>query len=110
MATADEIANVAELLPSEAADAGWNDAKINAMLDAGNSLNQILLRFWEVKAAESAKLISISESGSSRDLAAIHRQALSMAQYWADKIKSETAIEDAAARRGRARIHIATRV
>ena len=107
MANADDVAQVLELLP---ADAGWDETKIGEMLDAGNSIYKVMLRYWNKAAADSAKLVSISESGSSRDLSTIHRNAVAMAAYWDDKVKAEEAVAVAISKRGRARTYIARRV
>lgn len=110
MADADQIAQVAELLPAEATTEGWTDEKIGVILDAGNTVNKAILRYWQSKAARTAHLVSISESGSSRDLSTIHSNATRMVSYWADKVSAEELPDLEAARRGRARIHIARRV
>lgn len=107
MANADDVAQVMELLP---ADSGWDEAKVTTMLDAGNTVNKVLRRYWNKASSDSAKLVSISESGSSRDLSTIHRNAVAMAAYWDEKVKAEEAVATEAAKRGRARSHIARRV
>jgi hypothetical protein len=109
MATPDQIAQVTELLPDAAASEGWDDDKIGTLIDAGNSNNQILMRYWESRAASTAHLISISEDGSSRDLSVIHSNAVAQVNYWANKVKFDDEVTDRETRRGRAVSHTAVR-
>lgn len=92
MADAGEVAGIAELIPDDSREK-WNDAKIAQMLDAGNSKAKIMVQFWNGAAANTASFVSVMESGSSRDLSSIHKQALDMAKYWQGILDAEDKAE-----------------
>lgn len=58
---------------------GYTDEQIGAMIDGGMTLNQIAYRIWNEVAASAATLVDTSESGSSRKLSDLHKNALTMA-------------------------------
>lgn len=72
----------------------WDDEVISAFLDTfgadtpGVELewDPILAEAWTRRAAETANLVSTSESGSSRSLDQVHKNALSMAKYYGDLV------------------------
>lgn len=110
MATAADIEKVRDNLPSVAVVDGWDDAKIESKLDGGNTTSETIRDYWSYKVANTADFVSVSESGSSRDLASIHKHAVEMLKYWDDKIRQEE--EDAAAPEevGRIAFHPVTRI
>lgn len=82
MATAAEV-NALRLLIAEPDDSnGWTDQKLSALLDAGATQNAIASEIWTSKAATFAGLVDVSESGSSRKLSDMHKQALAMAAHF----------------------------
>lgn len=91
MADANVVGQVLDLLPTEAkiGETAWDQERVITLLDQGNSVNQLMSRFWNAKAAETASLIDISESGSSRSLSTIHENAVRMARYWDDRVKAD---------------------
>lgn len=91
MADANVVEQVLDLLPTEAkiGEALWDQERVAILLDQGNSVNQLMSRFWNAKAAESATMIDVSESGSSRSLSTIHENAVRMARYWDDRVKAD---------------------
>lgn len=89
MATEIEIRSVRENLPAEAATSGWDDVRIGGDLDAGISLNKIVQSWWAYRVSSTASFVDISESGSSRSLGSIHRNAVDMLKYWDDKVKDD---------------------
>lgn len=95
MADANVVSQVLDLLPVNAkvGETPWDQDRVIILLDQGNSVNKLMSRFWNAKAAESATMIDVSESGSSRSLSTIHENAVRMARYWDDRVKIE---EDAA--------------
>lgn len=112
MADVNVISQVLDLLPADAKvrDALWDGDKIADLLDQGLTVNGTMSRFWHAKAAETASMVDVSESGSSRSLSSIHENAVRMARYWDDRMKAE---EDAAKEvpvRSSAVIHRARRV
>lgn len=96
MADANVVGQVIDLLPTDAkiGESPWDTERVTTLLDQGNSVNQLLSRFWNAKAAETASYIDVSESGSSRSLSTVHENAVRMARYWDDRVKAD---EDAAA-------------
>lgn len=105
------IDEVKELLPADAAGQGWDDARIGNDLDAGKTKAAILAHYWDYRASYTATLVSVSESGSSRDLSTIHKNAVALAKYWHDMVAAETqAPVDELGVRRRVAFHRATRV
>lgn len=83
----DEIKN---LLPSSALAADtWSDAQIAARIDAGLTNAQIMVSFWRYQSAQTAELVTVSESGSTRDIGSIHKNALEQLKYWEDQVKKD---------------------
>lgn len=112
MADESVVSEVIDLLPADAkvGDAIWDAAKVESLLDAGNSVNKLMARFWNAQAAATATMIDISESGSSRSLSTIHENAVRMARYWDDRLKAEEDAETAVPIRNSAVSHRARRV
>lgn len=95
MASAAEIQIVKDNLPSRAeAEDGWDDAKIELYIDQFGGTSKTVRQYWSARAAATASFVSVSESGSSRNLSDIHKQALEMLKYWDDKVKEEEAEEE----------------
>lgn len=112
MADENVVGQALDLLPTEAkiGETPWDQERVATLLDEGNSVSQLMSRFWNAKAAESATMIDVSESGSSRSLSTIHENAVRMARYWDDRVRAE---EDSAREvpiRSSAVIHRARRV
>lgn len=113
MADANVVGQVLDLLPTDAkiGETLWDQDRVTALLDQGNSVNQLMARFWNAKAAESATMIDVSESGSSRSLSTIHENAVRMARYWDDRVKAdEDAITPPETAKASATSHRARRV
>lgn len=91
MADSALVAEIKELIPLDAE--GWNEQKIAQLLDQGQTKAKIMSRYWNHVAANSASFVNVMESGSSRDLSSIHKQALDMARYWDDKVKDEDKVD-----------------
>jgi hypothetical protein len=86
------LQDVKDNLPPEASTQGWNDAKIQILLDAQVSLNRIMVTYWSSRAAATVNLVSVSESGSTRSLSDIHKQAVDMLKYWTDLLEKEETV------------------
>lgn len=83
MATAEEIAAF-RLLIDEADDVmPYTDAILSERLDSAVSTEALSAGIWREKAATYAGLVSVAESGSSRNLSDLHKNALAMAQHYA---------------------------
>ena len=112
MATEAQIVAVQSVLSFDAeAMEGFDETGIGAKLDEGTTMASIASSFWRAKAAATASLVSVSESGSTRDLGSIHKNALAMMEYWDKQVERERAIEDGETpKRTRVRFHRTTRI
>ena len=112
MADANVVAQILDLLPVEAkvGSDSWDMEKVTALLDQGSTTNEVMSRFWHSKAAETAAMVDVSESGSSRSLSTIHENAMRMAKYWDDRVKADEDAAVAAPVRNSAVSHRARRV
>lgn len=88
------LAEVKDNLPNFAVNEGWDDAKIQAMIDAQTSLGRIMLTYWQGKAAATSEYVSVSESGSTRSLSDVYNNAVEMMKYWRDVVAKEEAATD----------------
>lgn len=82
MATPDQIAAL-RLLIAEPDETTYTDADLGAALDAaeGND-DAVASDIWTQKAASYATMVNVSESGSSRSLGDLHKNALAMAKQF----------------------------
>jgi hypothetical protein len=109
VAEIEQIVQVQKLLGPDAEPGGWTEVEINAALDDGRSANYIAARWWAQRAAETAHLIDISESGTSRPLSVIHRNAKEMAATYRTLTAEEEVTPEVPAstvRRGRRSVQI----
>jgi hypothetical protein len=90
MATPEQIEAVKDLLPDDAADYGWDDDKISEQIDAGVTGNALLLAFWDKVTSSTVGIVDMSESGSSRSLSQLNKQAMAMAKMYRDLLEKET--------------------
>lgn len=106
------IQGVASVLSDDAASMeGFDDEGIGAKLDSGLTMASIASSFWRAKAAATSSLVSVSESGSTRDLGSIHKNAIAMMEYWDKQVEKERQIEDGESpKRTRVRFHRTTRI
>jgi hypothetical protein len=88
MATADEVAAF-RLLIAEPDETTYSDAALSGILDSASSVNAAAATIWTQKAAAAATLVNVSESGSSRSLGDIQRNALAMAKVFTDAIEED---------------------
>lgn len=94
MATAEEIALVREYINELTDENGWSDARITTFVDAVTSLPYAAADIWAVKAGTYAGLVDVSESGSSRKLGDLLKQAQSMEAYYRGRGISDEAPRD----------------
>jgi len=85
MATVDQIAKVRRAT-DEMDFATYDDGVIGAFIDAASSLDAAIVEIWTEKAAKYASLVDVTESGSSRSLSNLQKQALSMAARYQDNV------------------------
>jgi hypothetical protein len=84
MATGAQIFQVQKNVPVS----GVTDDEVAVMIDAhGVYMTSSLL--WEFKAATYAEMVTMNESGSSRNLSDLHKQALAMVAYFASRASEE---------------------
>lgn len=82
MATAAEILLVREYI-NEATDTnGWTDARITTFIAGTKSLVYAAADIWAVKAGTYAGLVDVAESGSSRKLGDLLKQANAMSAHY----------------------------
>lgn len=96
MATEAEIRVVREKLGPDAAQGGWTDTRIDEDLTLGKTPNEIALAWWEYRASNTAHLVDVNESGSSRTLSRIHSNAVAMAERYKSLVDAENEITDPA--------------
>jgi hypothetical protein len=79
MATTDQISQLRILIAEPTAD-NYSDEVLGAAIDAAGNVKGAAADIWLGKAAQSAGLVNVSESGSSRSLSDLHKNALAMAK------------------------------
>jgi hypothetical protein len=82
MATSAQISHCKQIMPRPIS---LTDAQIGDIIDKEGSVESAAARFWEAKAAETAGLVDITESGSERKNSQVAKQAQDMAKYWREK-------------------------
>lgn len=82
MATETEIALVREYIGEPNDANGWTDARITTFVDGAANLPLAAADVWGVKAGAAAGLVNVSESGSSRNLGDLLKQASAMEAYY----------------------------
>lgn len=81
---------------------GLTDDQVGALIDASDGdLNKIAADRWGAYASSTATLVTTSESGSSRSLGDIHKNALSLAAYYRSLSKASNPAEIAGRSRTR---------
>ena len=90
MATADDVELLKRL--GSAAHENYNDVALGVMIDT-LTMNGAAAQLWRETASSTTQLVDVSESGSSRKMSDVHKNAVAMADYYqslADKA-AETA-------------------
>lgn len=84
MASAASIQELRDLIAEPDDTNGWTDARLGEILDARDEdVQSSAGHVWTVKASTYAGMVDVSESGSSRKLGDLHRQAMAMAALFA---------------------------
>ncbi len=89
MAEQAEIDAFKAMLPANPETYGWTDTYIGEQLDGDKTENAMLLAFWTKVASDTFEYADMSESGSSRSLSNIHRNAVAMAKIYRDLVDKE---------------------
>lgn len=82
MATAEEIAALRLFIGEEVDELPYSDAVLGERIDGATSVMGLAQQIWTEKAARYAELVTTSESGSSRNLSDLHKNALAMAGHF----------------------------
>lgn len=72
---------------------GFTDVDLQNIVTAEGGVKQAAVFIWRSKAASYSALVDVSESGSSRSLGDLHKQALTIADSIAKDITVEAAVE-----------------
>jgi len=84
VATAEEIAAFRLLINQPDDVPPYDDASLSARLDGATSVQSLASTIWLELAASYSSLVSVAESGSSRQLSDLHKNALAMAKAMGD--------------------------
>lgn len=82
MATAAEVLELRDYINEPDDSNGWSDTKLSGYIDRYDSALAAAARVWSVKASEFSSLVDVSESGSSRKLSDLYKNATSMAAHY----------------------------
>lgn len=85
MATDEEIIRDVRRMADEPTAETYSDEAILALYAQEGSAEGAAAAIWETKAGAYAKLVNVSESGSSRSMSDLHKNALTMAKYYGDQ-------------------------
>lgn len=83
MATEDQIWALRLAVDEPDDSNGWSDEHLSSIIDASATTNAAASQVWLLKAAQYASLVDVSESGSSRKLGDLHKNALAMGAQFA---------------------------
>lgn len=82
MATVEDIELLREFVGEPGPENGWTDERLSRFSDRAETLLFAAADVWAVKAGEYAGLVNVSESGSSRNLGDLLKQARAMEEYY----------------------------
>lgn len=81
MASAEDVLRLRRMV-GEPGTETYTDEALLALLAADPSPESVASGIWQEKAARYADLVNVSESGSSRSLSDLHKNALRFAEYY----------------------------
>jgi pectin methylesterase-like acyl-CoA thioesterase len=82
MASEDQIIELRGLVNEPDDSNGWDDGSLGAIIDAHATMNAAASRVWVLKAGTYAELVDVTESGSSRKLSDLRKNAMEMAAHY----------------------------
>lgn len=82
MAEAEDIALVREYVAEPDIAGAWSDERIGGFVDREPNVYYAAAEIWAVKAGQAATLVNVAESGSSRSLGDLLKQAREMEAYY----------------------------
>lgn len=71
----------------------FTDQELSDILDAAGSQNKAALIVWENKAASASEIVNVSESGSTRSMGDIFKNAQAMIAYFKGRVKDDDPTE-----------------
>jgi hypothetical protein len=83
MATEGQILTLRQMVNEDDECGGWDDEKLAAAIDGTDTLNAAAAQVWYLKAGQYASLVDVSESGSSRKLSDLRKNATEMGELYA---------------------------
>lgn len=89
MATEDQILELRTLVNETAEGCEWTDEELGAAIDSTETMNGAASKVWYLKAGRFSTLVDVSESGSSRKLGDLYKNALAMGKYYGDADQQE---------------------
>jgi hypothetical protein len=84
MATESQILELRGLINEPDDSNGYDDATVAGFIDGADTLNAAASKVWYLKAGQYSSLVDVSESGSSRKLSDLMKNAQSMGKMYAD--------------------------
>lgn len=69
----------------------YSDVQIQELLNDGKTVNEVSRDIWTSRAAQYSSMVNVSESGSSRSMGDLYKNALAMADRFRDE---EAALEE----------------
>lgn len=92
MPSLEDVAALREAINEPDDSNGWSDDRVGALIDAETTLNAAISRAWLLKAGQYAALVDVSESGSSRKLSDLRKNAMEMSTHYGN-LDGEEAVE-----------------
>lgn len=92
MATVEDIELLREYVGELTDTNGWTDERLDKFADRADTLLFAAADVWAVKAGEYAGLVNVSESGSSRSLSDLLKQAKEMEAYYRARAVADGAV------------------
>jgi len=84
MATAEQIAELRDMVSEPDSSNGYTDEKLNERIDSNaGDLNTTAASIWQEKASTYSEMVDISEAGSSRKNSQLMSNALTMSKHFA---------------------------
>jgi hypothetical protein len=99
MASEDEILELRQLVAEADDSSGFEDEYLSLIIDATESMNAAASKVWSIKAGRYASLVDVTESGSSRKLGDLRKNAAEMAAYYGDLDVPAAQVAELAAQR-----------
>lgn len=91
MATEAQIRALRVLINDTTEPYDLSDEDLSELIDLYPNPDQAASIVWSNKAGQYSTLVNVSESGSSRNMGDMYKNALAMAKFYRDKFSEETA-------------------